>query len=63
MRSYKKMNYKLCPIIRNYTEVKAIIRYNNDGSILSIPVNPDNTDYQEYLKWVAEGNTPEPADE
>jgi hypothetical protein len=28
-----------------------------------IPVAPDNTDYQEYLKWVAEGNTPEPADE
>ena len=27
-----------------------------------IPANPDNTDYQAYLKWVAEGNTPEPAD-
>ena len=27
-----------------------------------IPMNPDNTDYQEYLKWVAAGNTPEPAD-
>ena len=28
-----------------------------------IPLSPDNTDYQAYLKWVAEGNTPEPADE
>ena len=27
-----------------------------------IPMNPDNTDYQAYLKWVAEGNTPQPAD-
>jgi hypothetical protein len=24
-----------------------------------IPINPDNTDYQTYLAWVAEGNTPE----
>lgn len=28
-----------------------------------IPFDPANTDYQEYLKWVAEGNQPLPADD
>jgi hypothetical protein len=28
-----------------------------------IPFDPANTDYKEYLKWLAEGNTPLPADE
>ena len=27
-----------------------------------IPFDPDNTDYQAYLKWLEEGNTPEPAE-
>ena len=28
----------------------------------SIPFDETNTDYQEYLEWVAEGNTAEAAD-
>jgi hypothetical protein len=35
----------------------------NGNDVLIIPFDPDNTDYQAYLEWVAEGNTPEPADE
>ena len=28
-----------------------------------IPMDEANTDYQEYLKWLSEGNTPLPAEE
>jgi len=33
------------------------------SDMASIPFDPDNTDYQAYLKWLEEGNTPQPADE
>ena len=38
---------------------EALVKNNN----LSIPFDPANTDYQAYLKWLEEGNEPEPADE
>jgi hypothetical protein len=40
--------------------VNSVIRI-SDGA--SIPFDPDNTDYQAYLTWVAQGNQPTPADE
>lgn len=51
--------YKLTPINALTNTVTSIMRL-SDGA--SIPTDPANTDYQAYLKWVAEGNTPLPAE-
>jgi len=43
-------------------QVVSVIRTDDDGKIWGIPFDPDNTDYQAYLKWVSEGNEPLPAE-
>jgi len=45
-------------------EAECIIRYYTDSNMQDfIPIDEDSTDYREYLKWVAKGNTIEPADQ
>ena len=53
---YKKRNYE--------GKLDSIYMYDDaDSNVnLSIPVNEENTDYQAYLAWVAEGNTADPPD-
>jgi hypothetical protein len=43
-----------------YNQITSVSRL-FDGA--TIPFDPDNTDYQAYLAWIKEGNTPLPADE
>jgi hypothetical protein len=48
------MEYKLLPL-------GGSIKRLSDNAF--IPIDESNTDYQSYLKWLADGNTPLPADE
>ena len=52
--------YKFPALLSYQTEHTNVIRL-ADGA--SIPFADGNTDYQAYLAWLAEGNTPLPADE
>jgi hypothetical protein len=53
------MKYKLSVVLANEL-IQSVIRLSDNAFI---PFDPDNTCYQEYLKWINEGNTPLPPDE
>jgi len=50
--------YKQSP--KNFNGLVSSVIRTTDGAC--IPFDPDNTCYQQYLKWISEGNTPLPAD-
>jgi len=56
--------YQLCRNFDSGDVIEGVIRRlptpNSDGA--TIPFDPRNKDYQEYLSWLAEGNEPLPAD-
>jgi hypothetical protein len=52
------MTYRL--LYNKLTQASEMVQRLSDNAF--IPFDPANTDYQEYLKWLAEGNEPLPAD-
>lgn len=53
------MTYKLLKDLETGEESRMILRKTDNAFI---PKSEGNRDYQEYLEWVAAGNTPQEAD-
>ena len=65
-QNFKLMAYPTNPIYKftknSITNEIETVKITKNGVEFFIPFDEANTDYQEYLEWVAEGNTAEAAD-
>lgn len=50
-------------LISHNDQLQSLVKQGTDGSTISIPFDPANTDYQAYLAWLEDGNEPLPADD
>ena len=55
--SFKKLNSPVDNQLSSY-----LVTTDNDNVRITVPIAEANTDYQNILEWVAEGNTIEEAD-
>ena len=57
------MNITKAKLVKNeLTSTVESVNLTIEGIVYSVPFDEGNRHYQEYLEWVAEGNTAEAAD-
>ena len=59
------MAYPTDPIYKLYKNLDGVVNcilHESGGRLYTIPICDGNHQYEQYKKWVADGNTPEAAD-
>ena len=62
MSKFKECNMKYNKFMGSNVSVTISFPKEPTKSVMCVPMNNDNMDYQDILEWVAEGNTIEEAD-
>ena len=57
IRSYKMIIKTVTQTYFFGDKAGLVVTYQDTESTRVVPIDEENTDYQEILKWVAEGNT------